>query len=136
MSEEKIYGVVDNIESPGDDVFVSVNGTNYQIKDGIPCLVPVAVVDAIKHCTITKWKFSKDRTQPPILTTIQRYRFNQVTAPLSESDTEEEKAKQDLVVEMLGKKREDSEYKRKSGSGEKDEVVPDDVEPAPMDAEV
>jgi len=52
---DRVRVKIANLKNPGDDIFCSVNGNSFLIKDGEIVNVPRAVVNVLKEAHTVKW---------------------------------------------------------------------------------
>lgn len=50
-----------NLAQPGEDIFIGINTSKYQIPDNSEAVVPRAVLEVIKNTEHKAWKFDKNK---------------------------------------------------------------------------
>ena len=86
--KDKVTVKVLNMERPGEDIFVSVNGVPYLIQHGETVTVPRAVVNVIGNAIKGKWKIEgkEDSEKSKTRVEIQRYMAVMIDDPLEDKE--------------------------------------------------
>lgn len=87
--KDRVLAQVNNLESPGQDIYVNVNAKSFLIKHGEDVVVPRLVVDVLNETKVIKYKIQGEMGKP---NTVKEYLEPRYLAVIKKENVVEDKA--------------------------------------------